>query len=197
MADLVGADPGGVVFTASATEAANLVLSPAWRIGVQPAPHRLLAGSTEHVCVLQGHRFDGATQLAVDAHGVIDMTGLDAALAAGPGRAAFALQAANNETGVLQPVRAAAERVHAAGGILICDAVQAAGRVPLALADIGADALFVSSHKIGGPKGAGALVLANPDAHFDAALLRGGGQERGNESRYGGRRGYRRLRRSL
>jgi cysteine desulfurase len=83
---------------------------------------------------------------------------------------------ANNETGVVQPVAEAARRVHAAGGLLHVDAVQAAGRIPVAMADLGADLLSLSSHKIGGPKGVGAL-LARPGVPI-RPLLTGGGQER-------------------
>ena len=86
---------------------------------------------------------------------------------------------ANNETGVVQPVAEAAAIVHAAGGLLHVDAVQAAGRIPCDLAAFGADLLTVSAHKIGGPKGVGALVRASDEIHFPDPLIRGGGQERG------------------
>ena len=178
VAALVGADLRGVVFTASATEAANLVLTPSLAVTGRASPQRLLIGATEHACVRVGHRFREAESLPVDGDGRIDLDALGAALEAG-GSAMVALQAANNETGVLQPIREAARMVHAAGGIVVCDAVQAAGRIPLTIADCGADALILSSHKLGGPKGAGALIFADPQAHIDAPLLRGGGQERG------------------
>jgi cysteine desulfurase len=178
VAALVGADPRGVIFTASATEAANLALTPTLALAGRPAPERLLVGATEHSCILTGHRFAAAETLAVDGSGVIDLEALAAALAR-PGRVLLALQAANNETGVLQPVAEAARLVHAAGGMVVCDAVQAAGRIATDLATTAADALILSSHKLGGPKGAGALVFANPDSSIGLPLLRGGGQERG------------------
>lgn len=181
VAALVAADPANVIFTASATEAANLVLTLGLKTGGRSAV-RLLAGATEHPCVLRGHRFEAVDPVPVGHDGVIDLAALSSAVQAAPGPVMLALQAANNESGVLQPVRAAAEIVHAAGGLVICDAVQAAGRVPAALADLGADALILSSHKLGGPKGAGALVLADPAAHIDPPLIRGGGQERGLRS---------------
>lgn len=181
VAGLVGAKPASVVFTASATEAANLVLTPGFKTGGRAAV-RLLAGTTEHPCVLRGHRFDAFDTVSVGHDGVIDLDALSALVRTSRGPVLLALQAANNESGVLQPVRAAAEIVHAAGGLVVCDAVQSAGRVPATLADLGADALILSSHKLGGPKGAGALVFADPAAHIDPPLIRGGGQERGLRS---------------
>jgi cysteine desulfurase len=86
---------------------------------------------------------------------------------------------ANNEAGVVQPVAEAAAIVHAAGGLLHVDAVQAAGRIPCDVAALGADLVTLSAHKIGGAKGAGALVRAGDDIHFPDPLIRGGGQERG------------------
>lgn len=179
IAALVGGRARNVVFTSGATEALNLALSPHWR-GPQGAPARLLLSATEHVAALDGHDYGAEAEiLPVDAAGVLDLAALDAALARADGPALLCLQAANNETGVLQPVAAAAERVHAAGGLVVCDAVQAAGRIPCAFETTGADMLVVSSHKIGGPMGAGALILRDAALHCDRPLIRGGGQERG------------------
>jgi cysteine desulfurase len=96
-----------------------------------------------------------------------------------PGRALVALQGANNETGVVQPVAEAAALIHAADGFLFCDAVQMAGRMACDVAALGADALMLSAHKMGGLKGAGALVAARAGVSLGAPLMRGGGQERG------------------
>ncbi len=180
LAALVGAKAKNVVFTSGGTEATCLALTPALgRAGAAP-PGRLLLGASEHACVLNGHRFDkaAASVIGVQPDGVIDLAALDAALAQG-GPALVALQGANNETGVIQPVAEAAALVHAAGGLLVCDAVQLAGRMPCTINALGADVLIVSAHKFGGPKGTGALVFASDCLQLASPLLRGGGQERG------------------
>ena len=180
----MGATPEAVLFTSGATEAANLVLCPELSGPAVRGTRRLFVGATEHAAVRQGHRFpaEAVTVLPVDANGVLVLDALAFALAADGGTPALlALQAANNETGVLQPIREAADLVHAAGGLVVCDAVQAAGRVPFDLATSGAGAVLVSSHKMGGPQGAGAIVFA-PGITPGPALLRGGGQERGLRS---------------
>lgn len=143
---------------------------------------RLIVSAGEHACVLEGHRFDPAqVRVAPLTHdGVLDLGALAGLLEeAGERRVMLALQAANNETGVIQPVREAAGLVHARGGFVVCDAVQGAGRLDCRLETLDADALFMSAHKIGGPKGVGALVLRDPDANIETRHVRGGGQERG------------------
>jgi len=179
VAALADAPPRELTFTASGTEAANMALSPGVSApGIGPL-RRLIVGATEHACVLSGHRFAETAVAAVRPDGVIDLDALEAALSGSP-PALVALQAANNETGVLQPIAEVAARVHAYGGLLVCDAAQAAGRISLgAFRD--ADALLISAHKFGGPKGAGACLALREGLHFDA-LLRGGGQERGRRA---------------
>ncbi len=175
VAALCGAPPRGVIFTSGGTEAANAALAP-----TKPTT-RLIIGATEHVCVLSGHRFaPQAVEIApVHRDGRLDLSALEALIKrSGAGPPMLALQAANNETGVVQSVAAVAELIHAAGGLVICDAVQMAGRAPIDIKAMGADLLFLSAHKLGGPKGAGALIAAREDA-LPPALLRGGGQERG------------------
>ena len=181
VAALLGAEARAVIFTSGATEAANLVLRPGLTVPGRARPVRMLMGATEHPCVLAGHRFAQATIIPVDHHGTIRLDALAAAVKE-DGPVLLALQAANNETGVVQPVRAAADIVHAAGGIVVSDVVQAAGRIACDIGALGADAVIVSSHKLGGPKGAGALVFAASEAHIEAPLIRGGGQERGLRS---------------
>jgi cysteine desulfurase len=173
-----------VYFTSGATEAANWVLAPN-----RKAPFAaLLLGATEHACVLQGHRFppDRVEQVPVNADGLIDLAHLESRLSQltalhGSGSVMVAIQAANNETGVIQPAARIAEIAHAGGAVFVCDAVQAAGRIACDGATLGADVLFLSAHKLGGPKGAGAVVFARDDLHPDP-LLRGGGQERRQRS---------------
>jgi cysteine desulfurase len=86
---------------------------------------------------------------------------------------------ANNETGVIQPVAEAARLIHQAGGLLHVDAVQAVGKIPCNINDLGADLMALSAHKLGGPKGVGALIKRDEALHLAQPLIRGGGQERG------------------
>jgi cysteine desulfurase len=185
IARFVGTAPKNVTFTSGATEALNLILTPQAEIGgVGPAEILLVAGG-EHACVLSGHRFpsDTVEVLPLTPTGLLDLAVLEAALARHAGRRAIlALQAANNETGVIQPVAAAADLVHAAGGVVVCDAVQAAGRISCDFAALGADALAISAHKLGGPQGAGALCFGSGRHHIKDTMLRGGGQERGQRA---------------
>jgi cysteine desulfurase len=180
VAALAGASPREVVFTASGTEAANLVLAPGVSApGVAPLG-RLVVAAAEHPCVLGGHRFPSAEVAPVGPDGRLDLEALRRLLDDGP-PALVALQGANNETGALQPVAEAAELTHAHAGLLVCDAAQVAGRLPLAEIAQGADALLLSAHKFGGPKGAGAIVGLREGLRVEP-LLRGGGQERGRRA---------------
>lgn len=170
-----GVKPELVVFTSGATEAANMALRPALA-GLDC--DRLILGGGEHPCVVSGHGFGEAVSVALDGEGRLDLAALRDALG-GAGAPMLALQAANNETGVIQPVAEASALVHDAGGLVVCDAVQALGRVDCTFAATGADVLFVSSHKIGGPKGVGAVIFSRRAVTPAEKLLRGGGQERG------------------
>jgi cysteine desulfurase len=181
VAALAGVAPGGVTFTSGGTEAANLALTPWLARAGEPPCDLLFVGAGEHACVLEGHRFpaDRVRIAPLRADGTLDLEALEAMLkSAGEARVMLALQAANNETGAIHPVRAAAELVHARGGMVVCDAVQAAGRVDCSAGALDADAIILSAHKIGGPKGVGALALRASDANIEMRLVRGGGQER-------------------
>ncbi|MBW0002499.1 MAG: cysteine desulfurase [Hyphomicrobiales bacterium] len=183
VAQLANAPEAGVIFTSGGTEAIAAALTPRWRINGEPKEFsQLLIGATEHAAVLAGGRFDArvCSTVRVRADGRLDLDALDKALAAACGPVLVAVQMANNETGVMQPIAEIARRVHHGGGVLVCDAVQAAGKVALDIAALGADALILSSHKIGGPQGAGALVLRKEATSPADPLIRGGGQERGH-----------------
>ncbi len=176
VARLVGAAPEDVIFTSGGTEANALALAAqsgeAW--------HCYLS-AIEHPSVLAGGRVyrETTTVIPVTGDGVVDLEILASELAKhhlGGWRPFVSLMAANNETGAVQPVAEASEIVHSVGGLLHSDAVQAAGRMTLDMASLGADMLSLSAHKIGGPKGVGALVL-KPGVAVEP-LLKGGGQER-------------------
>jgi len=187
VAALVNGKAEHVVFTSGATEAASTLLTPDWRMGrAALRMGRLYVSAADHPCVLSGGRFspERVSRIAVDADGILDLASLETALAAhdeADGLPLVAVNAANNETGVIQPVEAISRIVKAAGGVLVLDAVQAAGRIPLDIAAGYADYLILSSHKIGGPKGAGAIVAA-ADLMMPAPLVSGGGQERGHRA---------------
>ncbi|MFO1103581.1 MAG: cysteine desulfurase family protein [Methylocystis sp.] len=186
VARAIGGPRRGIVFTSGATEAASLALSPWLRREGEAAPIEvLLVGAGEHLCVLQGHRFprEAVENVPLTAEGVISLQALEAALARRAGaRAMLALQAVNNETGVIQPVAEAAALVHAASGVVVCDAVQSVGRLETTFATTDADILFFSSHKLGGPMGVGALAFRDDSLHVESPMLRGGGQEFGRRA---------------
>ena len=184
VAALVGADARNVIFAAGGTEANALALTPRLDAGSRQPFDRLLVSAIEHPSVLAGGRFPSTAveNIPVDAHGVVDLGALERRLEAlGDQRALVSLMAANNETGVIQPVAQAAGIVHRHGGLLHVDAVQAAGRIAVDIAALGADLLTLSAHKIGGAKGAGALVKREESLQIEP-LIRGGGQERGSRA---------------
>ncbi|KQY14458.1 cysteine desulfurase family protein [Rhizobium sp. Root482] len=187
VAALCGAAPANLVFTSGATEAANLVLTPDFRMGKTPISiGRLYVSAIEHPAIREGGRFpaDRVSEIPVTQQGIVDLVALESALEAHDrqtGLPMVAVMLANNETGIVQPIAEVSRLVKAAGGVLVVDAVQAAGRMTLSIEELGADFLIVSSHKIGGPKGAGAL-LARGEILMPTALIRGGGQEKGHRS---------------
>jgi cysteine desulfurase len=181
VARLVGARPADMIFTSGGTEANALVLTPAVETAGEKSPRdKLFIYAIEHSSVRAGGRFprEAIAEIPVDADGRVKLDAL-ADLVAGASRPLVSIMLANNETGVIEPIAAAAAIVHAAGGLLHVDAVQAAGRIALDIAALRADLLTLSAHKIGGLKGAGAVGRAREDIHFADPLVRGGGQERG------------------
>jgi cysteine desulfurase len=182
VARLAGGSARWVTFVSGGTEAANAALNPLFGGGQNSAPlERLIVSAGEHACVLSGHRFPIAEVAPLLPDGRVDLDWLEDACRR-PGRALVALQGANNETGVIQPVAEAAALVHAVDGFLFCDAVQMAGRMACDIAALGADALMLSAHKMGGLKGAGALIVARAGVSLGTPLMRGGGQERGGRA---------------
>ena len=183
VAALVGAEPKLVTFTSGGTEANNLALTPAIQTGGQKAPRdSLLVSAIEHVSVRAGGQFpaESLEEIPVTGGGVVDCAALARRLAAlAPQRALVSVMLANNETGIVQPISEVAAVAHEAGALLHVDAVQGAGRISCDINGMGADLLTISAHKLGGPKGAGALVRQNEALHLPHPLLRGGGQERG------------------
>jgi cysteine desulfurase len=182
VAQAVGALPRNVVFTSGGTEANALALTPGLRRGAGPAAERLVVSAIEHASVLAGGRFShrAISAVGVTRSGVLDLVQLREAVEARP-PALVSIMLANNETGALQPVREAAGIVHAAGGVLHVDAIQALGKVAFDISALQADLLTLSAHKLGGPKGVGAVVLAEGLQGFEP-LLRGGGQELGRRA---------------
>ena len=187
VAALVHAAPAHVIFTSGATEAANLVLTPDYRMGRTPlAIGHLYHSEIEHPAIREGGRFsrDKLTSIPVTPAGLVDLAALETLLVGhdkAKGLPMVAVMLVNNETGIVQPVKSAAEIVHRHGGLLVVDAVQAAGRIPVDIEALDADFLILSSHKLGGPKGAGALV-SRGEVLMPVPLIRGGGQEKGHRS---------------
>jgi len=183
VAGLINAKPNEIVFTGSATESLFLALHGFFR-SAAPASRSILASTAEHEAVLAACRDladlgASVTFLGVDAYGRIPVGTLDSALASS-GAALACLIAANNETGTLLPIRQCSAAAHSRNAILLIDAAQALGKIPLDAVADGFDLAAFSAHKIGGPKGVGALYLkGGPEAVSLRPPMSGGGQERG------------------
>jgi cysteine desulfurase len=171
VAQLVGAAPAEVIFTSGGTEANALAIRGAGR-------RRVLASAVEHVSVLRA--IDGIEIIPVDRMGIVDLKALDRMLGVCEEPALVSVMYANNETGVVQPIEAIAGLVLEHDALFHCDAVQAAGRLPLDARGAGVALMTLSAHKLGGPAGIGALVI---DSSLPLApSVRGGGQERGRRA---------------
>ncbi len=185
IAEIFQVSAGDVIFTSGGSEAAATILSPGTGRRENRDPvSKFLVGATEHDCVLRGHRF--ATEmveiLKVGRDGLLDIEHLAQRIeylceAHGPESTMVALQAANNETGILQPLSDVRDVLEASGALLVVDAVQCVGRTALDRESLPGDVLFMSAHKFGGPKGSGAIVLRREGIEIDP-MMRGGGQER-------------------
>jgi len=178
VAALVGASPAGVTFVSGGTEGdhlsvAGMALALETRgrtVAVSSIEHHAVHGAGDLLARLGFH----VTHLPVNARGFLDPAALPGA---GSDHTLVAVMLANNETGVIQPVAEIAARAHAAGLAVQCDAVQAAGKIPVDFGALGVDALVISAHKLGGPKGIGALILR--DGTPCEPLFRGSAHESG------------------
>jgi cysteine desulfurase len=181
VAEAVGAEPNQVVFTSGGTEADNLGIvgaalaardrGAAMCAAVSAIEHKAVLAAAHAVCHLGGRE----VVLPVDSRGRLELDALDAALAEGP--AVVSVMWVNNEVGVIQPVREIAGRCGDAGVTFHTDAVQALGKVPVSVAELSCTLLTISGHKIGGPKGIGALIVR--DRKAVEAIIHGGGQQFG------------------
>jgi cysteine desulfurase len=168
VAALVGAHRTEVVFTSGGTEANAMAIAGSGR-------PRILVSAVEHLSVLRA--VDTAETIPVDGDGVIDLNALEAMLTGGDRPTVVSVMLANNETGVVQPIAAVAEIARRYGALIHCDAVQAAGRIRVDFGALGVHMMSLSAHKIGGPSGVGALIVA--EGVSLNSRVRGGGQERG------------------
>ncbi|NRG18893.1 cysteine desulfurase [Rhizobiales bacterium] len=179
---LAGAVAKNVIFTSGGTEANVTALSPEWlNEGNRLRLDRVFVSATEHPSALSGGRFDpdAVERIPVGPDGVVDLDALEARVKASNDegeRVLVSVMAANSETGVLNPVAEIGARLAETNSIFHVDAVQAAGRMPVDVYQWRADAVSLSAHKIGGPQGAGALVLGAEDVR-PVSLLTGGAQE--------------------
>jgi cysteine desulfurase len=185
VAELIGAEPREVVFTSGATEANNIAIKGAARFAGLDGPKRIITLATEHKCVLESVRDLGAEGfepviLPVKPDGLLDLDVLREALETPT--LLVSVMAVNNETGVIQDLAAIGALVKEAGALFHTDAAQASGRIPLDVAEIQADLMSITAHKIYGPKGIGALYVRRRPRVRLAPLFSGGGQERGLRS---------------
>ena len=169
IADAISAWPNEVVFCALGTEANSWALRAV--VG-----RRILVSAVEHSSILKAA---GENRIPVDSNGLVDISALDGRLAQGA-LALVSVMLANNETGVIQPIREISEVCKKHGALLHCDAVQGLGKIPVDFGALGADMMTLSAHKCGGPIGAAALVVRRELAI--TPLLTGGGQELGRRA---------------
>lgn len=177
IATSLGSYPINCIFTSGGTEANALAMHG---LGKE---HHFLVGTTEHDAVRKNiPNTLPRTWLDVDSNGRVKLDILEKSLATYGSSSFVCLMAANNETGVIHPLKEIARLTHKYGGHFHCDGVQAVGRMALSMEDIGIDSLACSGHKVGGAKGAGALLIRDEIAHKVEPLYDGGGQEMGRRS---------------
>lgn len=182
LGEAIGVGGNQIVFTSGASEAAAQALSPIIRAGGRQVEiSKLYVAASEHPCVLAGGRFDkkNIEKLQVLESGLLDLAMLEEKLVEHDkttGAPMVSVMLANNETGIIQPIDQISEIVLRHDGFLTVDAVQALGKIPLDVASLGAHFVILSSHKIGGPHGVGALIFG--DASISPQpMISGGGQE--------------------
>jgi len=168
VAAAVGAAPAQVTFTSGATEANAIALRRCGR-------PRVLASAVEHESVLNA--VAGVERIPVDGDGIVDLDALRASLSERGDQTVVSVMLANNETGVIQPIADVVAIAAESGALVHCDAVQGPGRIAVDFAALGVDFMALSAHKLGGPKGVGALIAR--EAGLLSAETTGGGQERG------------------
>jgi cysteine desulfurase len=175
VANLVGATVGDVIFTSGGTEANNLCLRTFDKAG-----RKLLVSAIEHPSVMETAVELDATIIPVDQNGLVQVDALEALLKAeGEGQPVLvSIMTANNETGVVQPIKELAEAAHQSGALFHTDAVQAVGKIPFDMKDLAADLVTISAHKIAGPAGSGALITSAAVGKMKGVQT-GGGQEKG------------------
>ncbi|MBC7902676.1 MAG: cysteine desulfurase [Gemmatimonadaceae bacterium] len=185
LADLIGAEPNEIIFTSGATEAINLALKGVFEKYARKGAH-IITAPTEHMAVLDTcswleKRGAEITVLPVDHHGMIDLQVLEASIRTDT--ILICLMLANNETGVIFPVRQISEIARKHRIVFFTDATQAVGKIAVDVQEDGIDIMCCSSHKIYGPKGVGALYVRRKDPRVTlAAQMQGGGHEKGLRS---------------
>ncbi len=179
IAGSAGAQSSEVIFTSGGTEANALALSGSFNSG---CCRRIVTSAIEHPSVLDmaAHLDQDIARIPATARGIVDLDALDDQLKRADGPCLVSVMMANNETGALQPIQDVVSLARKYEALIHVDAVQAFGKVPVSFANLGADMMSLSAHKIGGPQGVGALVLR--DGLEIGLLQRGGGQETGRRA---------------